>query len=111
MSSIQVQTIGLKRNSPGTQLIFTKENYLANKILSDSSAMKCILHLMEFSEKVQGHTYNFSQIKHESYLVSGPQGEYILYKVKEWKCADELAPNLVRELGAVIESRLEKVHA
>ncbi len=61
---------------------------------------------MEFEAAVHGENYRFSMLNNTSVLVSCRQGEYILYKTKTWRCADDLPRTLVEELGEVIEGHL-----
>jgi hypothetical protein len=62
---------------------------------------------MEFEAEVHGEEYRFSFLNNESVLVSGKKGEYILYKNRTWRCADDLPREIVEELGDVIEERLQ----
>jgi hypothetical protein len=66
---------------------------------------------MEFFENVQGVNYQFSMIRQGSFLVSGPDGDYILYKGVEWKCADLLHPHLLQGLALAIERNISLLHA
>jgi hypothetical protein len=61
---------------------------------------------MEFKAVVRGEDYRFSFLNNTSVLVSGPRGEYILYKNKRWLCADDLSSEIVEELGEVIDEHL-----
>ena len=61
---------------------------------------------MEFEAAVHGENYVFSILNNSSVLVSCRHGEYILYKTKAWRCADDLPRTLVEELGEVIEEHL-----
>lgn len=61
---------------------------------------------MEFSATVRGENYRFSLLNHTSVLVSSPKGDYILYKSKTWRCADDLSSEIVDELGEVIDEHL-----
>jgi hypothetical protein len=61
---------------------------------------------MEFEAVVRGEDYRFSFLNHTSVLVTSKKGEYILYKNKTWRCADELSSDIVRELGDIIEERI-----
>jgi hypothetical protein len=61
---------------------------------------------MEFEAEIRGEDYHFSSLNGNTVLVSGKQGEYILYKNKTWRCADELPRNIIAELGEIIEERL-----
>jgi hypothetical protein len=47
--------------------------------------------------------YSFYFIKNTMVLVSSSQVEYILYKKKEWHCADEIPKALLSMLGSAIE--------
>jgi hypothetical protein len=61
---------------------------------------------MEFEAAVRGEDYRFSFLNNTSVLVSGRQGEYILYKSKTWRCADDLPTEIVEEFGDIIDQRL-----
>lgn len=61
---------------------------------------------MDFEAAVQRQKYRFSFLNHTSVLVSGPQGEYILYKNKIWRCADDLPVEMVEKFGDIIEQHL-----
>ena len=61
---------------------------------------------MEFEAAVHGENYRFSILNDTSVLVSCRHGEYILYKTRNWRCADDLPRPLVEELGEVIEGHL-----
>lgn len=65
---------------------------------------------MEFEVAVHGENYRFSFLNNTSVLVSSRQGEYILYKTKIWRCADELPREMVQKLGEIIEERLQVSH-
>lgn len=65
---------------------------------------------MEFEAAVHGENYRFSFLNDTSVLVSCRYGEYILYKAKIWRCADDLPRTLVELLGEVIEERLPVFH-
>lgn len=60
---------------------------------------------MEFTAEIRGEDYRFSFINSHSVLVSGREGEYILYKSRIWRCADDIRPEIVEELGEVIDER------
>jgi hypothetical protein len=62
---------------------------------------------MEFEAVVRGEDYRFSLLNNSSVLVSGQQGEYILYKNKRWRCADDIPSEMIEELGEVIEEHLQ----
>jgi hypothetical protein len=62
---------------------------------------------MEFEVPVLGENYRFSLLNNASVLVSCRYGEYILYKTKGWRCADDLPRTLVEELGEVIDEYLQ----
>jgi hypothetical protein len=62
---------------------------------------------MEFEVPVLGENYRFSLLNNSSVLVSCRYGEYILYKTKGWRCADDLPRTLVKELGEVIDEYLQ----
>jgi len=61
---------------------------------------------MEFVAKLNGESYHFLFLNNNSVLVSSNTGEYILYKTKEWRCADELKPKIVQALGEIIDEQL-----
>ena len=62
---------------------------------------------MEFEQMIHGEKFNFSAISNKYYLVSGPGFEYILYKTTKWECADEISDDLLKRLGAAIESHTQ----
>lgn len=66
---------------------------------------------MEFTAEVRGRDYRFSLLNNSSVLVSGHRGEYILYKSKTWRCADDLPREVVEELGEVIDKHLNVSHS
>jgi len=61
---------------------------------------------MEFDANVNGESYHFFFLNNNSVLVSGVKGEYILYKTRGWRCADELKPKIVESLGEIIDEYL-----
>ena len=61
---------------------------------------------MEFVATIEGQKYRFSYLNKNSFLISGNQCEYIVYKTKEWKCADEITSDLLETFGEVIEEHL-----
>jgi hypothetical protein len=61
---------------------------------------------MEFEAELQGQFYHFTQIDNSSVLVSGMHGEYILYKNRSWRCADELPRQMLEELGEIIDEHM-----
>lgn len=65
---------------------------------------------MEFEAIIRGEDYRFSFLNHTSVLVSSKKGEYILYKNRDWRCADELSRDVVEELGDVIEEHSRVSH-
>jgi hypothetical protein len=65
---------------------------------------------MEFETAVRGEYYRFSFLNTSSVLVSGQRGEYILYKNRTWRCADDLSNEIVEELGDIIEEHLQVRH-
>ena len=65
---------------------------------------------MEFDAIVSGEKYNFSPLTTDSFLISGRQSQYILYKRGIWRCADEIKPSLLESLGETIEEHLQPVH-
>lgn len=58
---------------------------------------------MNFEALVNGEMYSFYFIKETMVLVSSSQAEYILYKKKQWHCADDISPALLGMLGTAIE--------
>lgn len=62
---------------------------------------------MEFTAAIRGEDYRFSLLNNDSVLVSGQQSEYILYKNKRWRCADDVAPEIVEEFGEVIDEHIQ----
>jgi hypothetical protein len=63
---------------------------------------------MEFEAVVLGEVYRFSFLNNNSVLVSGKDADYILYKNKVWKCADDISADMVEELGEVIDEQVRK---
>lgn len=63
---------------------------------------------MEFDAEVRGEHYHFTPINNNSVLVSGNNAEYILYKTTNWRCADELPRQTVKELGEAIDEHLQR---
>ena len=61
---------------------------------------------MEFDAELRGQGYHFSFLNNHSVLVSGRQGEYILYKTTTWRCADDLPKDILEELGEIIDEHL-----
>lgn len=66
---------------------------------------------MEFDAEVRGIYYHFTSINSSSILVSGSNGEYILYKNRTWRCADELSREVVDELGEIIDEHIQSLHS
>jgi hypothetical protein len=62
---------------------------------------------MEFEVSVRGEDYRFSFLNTTSVLVSGQLGQYILYKNKIWRCADDLPKEMVEEFGGIIDEHLQ----
>ena len=58
---------------------------------------------MEFDAVVRGEEYRFTSLNDHSVLVSGQHGDYILYKKKVWRCADDVSVEMVEELGKSID--------
>lgn len=67
------------------------------------TSARIILRPMEFEASYQQEKYQFSFLDHRTVLVSGRQVEYILYKKKDWHCADEMTLPLLKWLNEVIE--------
>jgi len=65
---------------------------------------------MEFDSELQGEHYHFTSINSNSILVSGRNAEYILYKNRTWRCADELPREIVEELGEIIDEHVKGLH-
>jgi hypothetical protein len=66
---------------------------------------------MEFETNVHGDKYFFSALDKQTFLVTGPGGEYILYNYgKNWKCADELGKELLAAFGNAIEEKSHQLH-
>lgn len=63
---------------------------------------------MEFSATVGHEEFTFSQINQSSYLVSSNRVSVIIYKGRNWQCADDVPYNLVSQLGQVIDQRCER---
>jgi hypothetical protein len=66
---------------------------------------------MEFEAEVCGEDYRFIPLNNSSVLVSGKQGEYILYKNQIWRCADDLEKEIVTEFGQIIDEHLQSAHS
>lgn len=66
---------------------------------------------MEFEVSLKGDSYRFSFLDGTTVLVTGRGGEYILYKTKVWRCADDLPVAVIRELGEIIEEHMAVSHA
>jgi hypothetical protein len=62
---------------------------------------------MEFEATVQNTSYTFNFINNSSVLISGNNSEYILYKKKQWHCADIISEKLLKSLGNAIEEHLK----
>jgi hypothetical protein len=65
---------------------------------------------MEFDAIVFGEKYSFSPLTNDSFLITGKQGQYILYKRDIWRCADEITLPLLQKLGEVIDEHRQPVH-
>lgn len=63
---------------------------------------------MEFDSELLGEHYHFTSINSNSILVSGRDAEYILYKNRTWRCADELSREIVEELGEIIDEHMKR---
>jgi len=61
---------------------------------------------MEFVAAIQGIDYRFSFLNNSSVLVSGREGEYILYKNKIWRCADDIPRKILEEFAEVIDEHI-----
>lgn len=62
--------------------------------------------IMDFEATIQNTRYHFNFINSTSVLISGNNAEYILYKTKQWQCADSISEKLLRSLGSAIEEHL-----
>jgi hypothetical protein len=62
---------------------------------------------MDFEATVQNTIYTFYFINSTSVLISGNNAEYILYKNKQWQCADIISEKLLKSLGNAIEEHLK----
>jgi hypothetical protein len=62
---------------------------------------------MEFVTAVRGEDYHFSFLNNQSVLVSSRKGEYILYKTKTWRCADDVPQEMIEELGEIIDEHFD----
>jgi hypothetical protein len=62
---------------------------------------------MEFAAVVRGKKYQFAFLNKNSVLVSSDNVEYILYKNKDWRSADEINYSLLLNLGEKIEEKLQ----
>lgn len=58
---------------------------------------------MEFDAEVSGEQYHITSLNGQSFLVSSPKEEYIVYKKNGWRCADEINPALLERLGEAID--------
>ena len=63
--------------------------------------------VMEFEATLLGTTYTFCFITNSSVLISGNNGEYILYKNQQWQCADQIAEKLLKSFGSVLDNYLK----
>lgn len=66
---------------------------------------------MEFDAEIHGENYHFAPINSNSVLVSGRNAEYILYKSRTWRCADELPRDTIEELGEIIDEHMHTPHS
>ena len=62
---------------------------------------------MEFEAIIHNTNYTFNFINDTSVLISGNKTEYILYKKKQWHCADIINEKLLKSLGNAIEEHLK----
>jgi competence transcription factor ComK len=90
----------------------TKEFYLTDKktfYVIFSAFYIAILkpEIMEFEATIQNTSYTFNFINNTSVLISGNNAEYILYKNKQWHCADIINEKLLKNLGNAIEEHLK----
>ena len=60
---------------------------------------------MEFFEWIHGENFQFSKIGNQQFLISSENKEYIIYKKKDWVCAEEVPEELLENLGAAIDKR------
>ena len=58
---------------------------------------------MKFCATVMGNSYTFEFINNSSVLVSGNNTEYILFKSRNWQCADQVEKKLLKNLGEAID--------
>jgi hypothetical protein len=58
---------------------------------------------MQFNANVSGENYQFYFINSSTVLVSGSKGEYILYKTRNWNCADEIPKDLLYRFNEILE--------
>ncbi|HWJ28862.1 MAG TPA: hypothetical protein VNS32_20120 [Flavisolibacter sp.] len=63
---------------------------------------------MEFIATIGQEQFTFSQINRTSFLVTGSMVSLILYKVKNWQCADGVSRDLVSQLGRAIDQYHER---
>jgi hypothetical protein len=61
---------------------------------------------MEFDAQIKGNSYQFFFINSTTVLISGSDGEYILYKNKLWHCADEIPEHLMRDFSITLDRHL-----
>lgn len=61
---------------------------------------------MEFKATLLGTIYTFSFINNSSVLISSNNAEYILYKNRQWQCADQITEKLLKSFGNVLDDYL-----
>ena len=70
--------------------------------------MHLVYSAMDFAAGVRREEYRSSFLNNSSVLVSGRQGDYILYKNRVWRCADDISTKVVEELGKVIDAYIQR---
>jgi hypothetical protein len=63
---------------------------------------------MEFLKTIQGEQFSFSAISKDSFLVTGTNNAYILYKINKWECADMIPSQLLKLMNGVLEDHLKQ---
>ena len=66
---------------------------------------------MEFDAIILGESYRFSSVSQNTFLVSGPRAEYIVYnRNNHWHCADEIQKRLLDEVKIVLNEHTQLAH-
>ncbi|HEU4469664.1 MAG TPA: hypothetical protein VFR58_01155 [Flavisolibacter sp.] len=61
---------------------------------------------MEFETVIEGKTYSVSSLRNNSFLISGPDTQYILVKGQGWHCADDIPARMLSNFGRAIDDYL-----